>query len=250
MRLALLSLVVWGVGCADATGPVSEALPQSAPQDAAADQALVFDGVDDYASAGTARMPQIERPQTLMVWVKPSGGGDELQVLFTLRRSDWSGVALALDSGVPLAFNVFGPRDLARGEAPLELERWQHLAYVLDGAGSHLFVDGAEVASGPAPATNRTPLLAFIGSLDGYENTFSGALDELRVYDRAFTAQEVTEVAAGARVEAEPLVLYLPFDEMAGARSYDRSGLGNHAQLGDGVAQLMPARVASAVPHN
>lgn len=239
------------VGCADATEPVFEALPQSAPQDASRDQALAFDGVDDYASAGTARMPQIERPQTLMLWVKPApGGSDELQVLLTLRRSDWSGIALALDGGAPVAFNVFGPRDLARSDAPLALESWHHLAYVLDGSGSRLFVDGADVASGPVPSTNRTPLLAFIGSLDGYDNMFSGALDELRVYDRAFTAQEVAEVAAGRRLEAEPLVLYLPFDEVGGARSYDRSGLGNHAQLGDGVAQLMPSRVPSAVPHN
>jgi hypothetical protein len=204
--------------------------------------------VDDYASAGTGRMPQIERPQTLMLWVEPSGGGGR-QVLFTLRRSDWSGIVLALEADAPVAFNVYGRSDLARSEQALVPQQWYHLAYVSDGKGSQLYVDGTEVASGPTPSTNRTPLLAFIGSLDGYRDMFHGSLDELRVYDRAFAPQEVAAVAAGQRPEAEPPLLYLPFDEVGGPRSYDRSSLGNHAQLGDGVPRLMPTRVPSGALH-
>jgi hypothetical protein len=249
MRRGLVALLLLGVGCADATGPVSEALPQAAPQDAAVDQALAFDGVDDYASVGTARMPQIERPQTLMMWVKPSGGGDELQVLLTLRRSMESGLVLALDAGVPYVYNVFGPRPLVRAPAALVAERWQHFACVFDAEGSHLYIDGV-VTTGDGPVTNRTPIMAFVGSLDGYTNMYRGQLDEVRVYDRAFSGDEVAALASGQRLEVEPLVLYLPFEELSGARSYDRSGLDNHAELGDGVLQFMPQRVASEQRQN
>jgi hypothetical protein len=254
MRSTALGALVWlgALGCGEATRPALEELSEPGPRDAATDMAVSFDGVDDYASAGTARMPQIERPQTLMLWVKPEaplGSAGALQALLALRRSDWSGIVLALDGLAPLAYNVFGPRDLARSSAPLTLGQWQHVAYVLDPEASRLYVDGMEVATGPRPATNRTPLLAFIGSLDGYDAMFHGALDELRVYDRAFSPAEVAAVAVGQRIEAEPLVLYLPFDEAEGARSYDRSGLGNHAELGDGASALMPTRVASGVPH-
>jgi hypothetical protein len=248
---ALFGLV--GVGCGDATGPAVEELTDPGPEDAATDLAVSFDGVNDYASAGTARMPQIEQPQTLMLWVKPEaplGSGDgEPQVLVTLHRSDWSGIVLALDELSPVAYNVFADRDLARSETPLTLGSWQHVAYVHDPEGARLYVGGVEVATGPGPLTNRTPILAFIGSLDGYSGMFHGALDELRVYDRAFSPEEIAALAAGQRLEAEPLVLYLPFNEAEGARSYDRSGLGNHAQLGDGGPDLMPLRVASEVPH-
>lgn len=248
MRAVLGPAALLVAACADATVPKSEALPMSGPRDGAVDLALAFDGVDDYASAGTARMPQIERPQSLMLWVKPSGGGAQ-QVLLTLRRSDWSGIVLALEGDAPVAFNVFGPRDLARSDQALTPEQWYHLAFVSDGIVSQLYVDGAVVASGSKPGTNRTPLLAFIGSLDGYESMFHGSLDELRVYDRAFTPQEVAAVAAGQRPEADPPLLYLPFDEVEGARSYDRSALGNHALLGDGAVELMPARVPSGALH-
>jgi hypothetical protein len=245
------------VGCCSACGnasePEVEGLAEPGPRDAAFDSALSFDGVDDYASVGTARFPQIERAQTLALWVAPeaAAGSEDLQVLFTLRRSDYSGIVLALEQSMPVAFNVWGRRELARSAAPLELGLWQHVAYVLDAAGSRLYVDGAVVGEGPAPATNRTPILGFIGSMDGYRNLFQGALDELRLYDRALTADEVAVLAGGDRLdEADQLLLYLPFDELEGARSYDRSGLDNHAQLGDGVPGAMPTRIPSGTPQS
>jgi hypothetical protein len=239
-------------GCGNATSQAPEQLTDPGPRDSGTDEALSFDGVDDYVSVGTARVPQIMREQSLMLWFRPDGAASgaalDLQILFTLRRSDWSGIAVGLDHGVPLAYNVYA-HDLARAEIMAAVGSWHHLAYVIDSAGSNLYLDGKVAASGIIPATNRTPTQAFIGSLDGYADMFHGAIDELRVYDRAFLPEEIAVIAAGTKPnEVEPLVMYLPFDEAAGARSYDRSGLGNHAELGDGVPELMPARVASGVP--
>jgi hypothetical protein len=252
----VLLAACFGSACGDATEPELEVLADPGARDAPFDAALAFDGVDDYASVGTARFPQIERAQTLALWVAPEAaavgaGTDDLQVLFTLRRSDYSGIVLALDHATPLAFNVWGRRELARAEAPLELGRWQHLAYVLDAAGSRLYVDGVPVGEGPGPATNRTPIVGFIGSIDGYRNLFHGALDELRLYDRALSADEVATLALGQRLsDADQFHLYLPFDELEGARSYDRSGLDNHAELGDGVLGAMPTRIRSGTPQS
>ena len=252
-RLAGLALALSTIACGTATSEQPQELTDPGPRDASNDRALAFDGVDDYASVGTARSPQIMRDQSLMLWFRPegaaSGAADDLQVLFTLRRSGWSGVALALDHDMPLAYNVFGPRDLARSTTALKPGGWHHLAYVLSGTVSTLYLDGGVTATGSDPATNRTPIQAFIGSFDGYRDMFRGAIDELRVYDRTFTAEEIAAIAAGVRPDdAEPLVIYLPFNEAEGSRSYDRSGLGNHAELGDGVPELMPERIAADLP--
>lgn len=254
LRFGLFALALFALpACGSATSEQAEELTEPGPQDASFDSALSFDGVDDYASVGTARSPLILRDQTLMLWFRPDGaaGGadDDLQVLFTLHRSDASGIALGLDHDVPLAYNVYGKKELARSETALASGDWHHLAYVLQTGNSTLYVDGAAAGTGPGPATKRTPIQAFIGSLNGYSNLFHGAIDELRVYDRSFTAEEIAAVAAGTRPDdTEPLVIYLPFNEAEGARSYDRSGLGNHAELGDGVATQMPTRVPSGVP--
>jgi concanavalin A-like lectin/glucanase superfamily protein len=244
----LLSFALYGCGAVTSAQP--EELPESGPLDASVDGALAFDGVDDYASIGTARMPKIERDQSLMVLFKAQGkvkNGPDVQALFTLRRGEGSGVVLALDNDVPLAYNVWGERDLARATTPVGLGGWHQLAFVLQGDSATLYVDGAVVAATTgAVVTNRTPIQGIVGSVNGYDRMFHGVLDELRVYDRAFTTEEIAAVDAGmAPADAEQLVLYLPFNEASGARSYDRSGLGNHAELGDGVAALMPARVAA-----
>ena len=248
LKLACLAFGLALCSCGEATPAQPEELTDPGPVDASFDGALAFDGVDDYASVGTARMPKIERDQSLLLLFRPAGevkGGPHVQALFTLRRGEGSGIVLALDSGVPLAYNVWGDRDLARGQTPVTLGVWHQLALVLQGDACTLYVDGAVVAATMgAVATNRTPIQGIVGSRDGYIQPFHGALDELRVYDRALSAAEVVTVGAGmAAADDEQLVLYLPFNEAAGARSYDRSGLGNHAELGDGVLELMPTRI-------
>src|SRR3954465_8808839 len=156
-RQALLALALAAAGCGDATAARPEELSDPGPHDASVDLALSFDGVDDYVSVGTARSPQIQRDQSWMLWFRPetaeSGAADDLQVLFTLRRGRESGIALALDHGVPLAYNVYGPRDVARGVAPVTLGTWHHLAYVGDFDSSELFLDGVSVAVASLPRT-------------------------------------------------------------------------------------------------
>jgi hypothetical protein len=241
------------MACGTATTEPPEELTDPGPRDGSHDGALAFDGVDDYVSVGTARSPQIERDQSLMLWFRPegaaSGAADDLQILFTLRRSGWSGIALALDHDMPLAYSVFGRRDSARSTTALKPGEWHHLAYVTSGTAATLYLDGAVTATGDEPATNRTPIQAFVGSFDGYRDMFHGAIDELRVYDRTLTAEEIAAIATGMRPDdAENLVIYLPFDEADGSRSYDRSGLGNDAELGDGVPELMPERITEDLP--
>jgi hypothetical protein len=118
-RAAPLALLVlpWPVACGDATEPVSEELTEPGPRSAAGDRALSFDGLDDYASAGTARMPQIERPQTLMLWVRAEGAlGDpaHVEVLLTLRRSDWRQAASSLSTARWTGEKAPRPRPLTR----------------------------------------------------------------------------------------------------------------------------------------
>jgi hypothetical protein len=240
------------LACGTATTAPSEALSDPGPRDSAKNEVLELDGVDDYASVATARVPQIMRDQTFLLWFRPrgaaSGAPQDMQALFTLRRSGWSGIVLALDHDVPLAYNVFADRELARAAAPAARDAWHHLAFVVQATSSTLYVDGV-AAVGDVPQTNRTPTQAFIGTVDGYSNLFHGALDELRLYQRAFSAQEIQALSAGGRPsDTDPSVLYLPFDERSGARCYDRSGLANHAELGDGEPELMPTRVFADVP--
>lgn len=248
VRVGLAALVLGLAACGNATPePPPEELTDPGPTDASFDEALSFDGVDDYASIGTARMPQIERDQTLLLWFLPKASdakaADDVQTMLALRRSDWSGVALSLRNGIPLVSNVYSGRDVAAATAAVTLGAWHHLAVVIEAKSSELFIDGVSVSKGAEPGQNRTPIEAYLGSADGYHQPFHGLLDEVQIFPRSYSADEIAQVAQGIRAdEVDPPVLYLPFNEAGGARCYDRSGLGNHAELGDGVAALMPTR--------
>lgn len=256
LRAALSALALGVVACGNATPePPPEELSDPGPRDASTDQALSFDGVDDYVSIGTARMPQIERDHTLMLWFLPKAAVDatraeELQALFSLRRSEWSGVTLGLKNAVPVVYNVYSERDVVQAESAVTLDEWHHMAVVIGPKSTELFIDGVSVAKGAEPGQNRTPIEAYAGSADGYSQPFRGLLDEVQVYPRSYTPAQIAEVAEGIRAnELDPPVLYLSFNEAAGARCFDRSGLGNHGELGDGVSELMPLREGSGVPN-
>src|SRR5262249_28807152 len=96
------------------------------------------------------------------------------------------------DANVPSA-NVFTTSAIAAaGPAALTLNSWTHLAMTWDGTTLRLFEDAAEVAEIPAPA----PLLTSNGNLriggDSLRSEFfSGLIDELRVYNRALTSDQI-----------------------------------------------------------
>ncbi|MBP7560612.1 MAG: glycoside hydrolase family 99-like domain-containing protein [Armatimonadetes bacterium] len=84
------------------------------------------------------------------------------------------------------------------GPDPLPVGRWVHLAGTFDGQVMRLYVDGAEVASmeraGPVKP-NDYPLT--LGSYEaGHAAHFIGLLDEVKVYSRALTAEEIAARAA------------------------------------------------------
>ena len=82
---------------------------------------------------------------------------------------------------------VFGPT--------AETDRWHHLVGVGDSDSARLYIDGSLVATSTGGVSNiNVPGANF---RIGYENTrpsyFNGTIDEVRIYNRALTADEIRE---------------------------------------------------------
>ena len=75
-------------------------------------------------------------------------------------------------------------------------------------------------------------------------------MDEVRVWATTRSADQITADMAHSAPGPQPgLVAYWTFDDaINGGRSIDLSGSGNDVTLGDGVAAMMPTRVASTAP--
>lgn len=145
------------------------------------------------------------------LWFKadPSVGAGTLRILADTRtaytRLGWM---LGLDADGTATFLARQPHadGAAKGDAlesrigagPRRLDdgNWHHLAVGRRGARYSVYVDGELGAETDIPAgalTEDSPL--YIGAGEGKAGFFTGLVDDLRLYDRALTAEETRAVA-------------------------------------------------------
>lgn len=246
-----LAAALLGVAC----GPVESAFDDPwtsvgdlrEPPRPGEDQMLVFDGMGQYATLGTAGFPFGRAPQSIALWVKPARL-DGTQSFVVLRKDFESGVQFGIRDGLLTAWRVYGGRAYVTADEPLAVDTWQHVAYVFDGTDHRLFVDGVERAVGQLEPNNRTSTSGWIGTRDGKSDFYAGALDRIRIWTSAQTAAQIEADRAGAAPDPAGLAVELSFDEDDELIAYDRSGRGNDAILGDGVTRWAPERRASDRP--
>jgi hypothetical protein len=256
---AALPLVLLLCACSPAPGAGSDGGPSAGDglvfdippvlDGSAAGYALSFDGAKDYATAADAGFPIALGAQTLEMWVnsdEPSGTQD-----FLVLRTDFtSGVQVGFHDGALTAWRVYADRVLVTSPVTPPAGTWFHVAYSYDGRTHQLYVDGALADSEIVAPDDRTPTSVWLGSLDGSSNMFRGEMDEVRVWATTRSAAEITADMGHSSPGPQPgLVAYWTFDDaINGGRSIDLSGSGNNVTLGDGVAEMMPTRVASTAP--
>jgi hypothetical protein len=127
--------------------------------------------------------------------------------------------------------------------------QWYHTVATYDGSRLKIYVNGAEVlndAETGVPVTSNTQItLGNQGSAD-----FGGLIDEVRIYDRALSADEAANLyrlTAPTGVDTS-LKGYWSFnsDALSGTTAYDRSGAGNTGTLTNGPA-IAEGRVGQAL---
>ena len=160
----------------------------------AADVTLAFDGRDDGVLVNDAASLDLTTAMTIELWV-----------LRTQRMSGWhcpllkervNGLVYSLcansDTDQPATVvHIDGDRNLAGGSW-LRRYRWTHLAATYDGSTQRLYVDGNEVAKQPLSGSIQTsdqPL--YLGGNPILDEFFRGRIDEVRIYNRALSADEI-----------------------------------------------------------
>lgn len=188
--------------------------------------ALVVSGagyveVDD---AGTGSPLDITGALSIALWIRPDDlGGTQILV----SKDD----AYELEIG-KLSTDTWNLRldNVIAGVAGSAITEgvWQHLAATWDGTTVTFYVngqaDGSAGFSGPIPANDNNlgvgarPTSAING---GPAFFFAGAVDDVRIFDRALTAQEVADLFTGTVSDLEPPVRSnpLPGAQPAGTTS-------------------------------
>lgn len=85
---------------------------------------------------------------------------------------------------------------------------WMHLVCTYDGSTIRMYQDGHEVHD---PIKNVTLNIAAdklsIGCIPGFESVFRGTIDDVRIFDRTLTADQVRSLTRALSTDAEPPVL-------------------------------------------
>jgi len=169
--------------------------------------ALDFDGVDDYvqlpAGAADLGLEYATQSFTIEMWLKTIQ--TEERYLFDNYRYTLGDISFRIDAG-KIEWHIgkyrIGNYILFRSEASVNDGLWHYVACTWDGAGeASIFVDGNSSGSSTNPN--------LVGSLEsGYpfligtriessglpERFFRGTIDEVAIYQRALTSEEIWEI--------------------------------------------------------
>lgn len=159
------------------------------------DGALEFDGDNDHI-AGIGNCPTGD--YTVAGWAKDTGGSG-WKALYSADQEIWLGVNSGASAAVWL--DCGGNNKGANTAAGTWTQNaWRHIAATWDGTDLHLYLDGIDMTiTTHGTPENAMAKAAVIGAWSKFttdENWF-GTLDDVRVYDRALTADEIVEIMAG-----------------------------------------------------
>lgn len=162
--------------------------------------AMVFNPKGSRIIASDQGLPEGDAPRSIAFW-KKTGSKNEILVCMLTYGKQQAGLqcSLGMDwrvgrSGILVSpsgsCNVAGQR--------LENERWYHVVYCYGGGGKHaIYINGAtEPLSVREFSTFNTQLAGrlMLGDSDEQAPSFDGCLDEVMIYDRVLSPDEVRQI--------------------------------------------------------
>jgi chitodextrinase len=171
-------------------------------------KALSFNGANSLVTIPDAPALDFTSGMTLEAWVKPSALSGLWRTVVLKEMPGELAYALYAkgDTSAPSGIVNTGSEQFNRTRVTLSLRRWTHLAATYDGKMSRFYLNGQLVAYASASGS----ILTSNGSLDiGGNNVwnewFNGVIDDVRVYNRALSASEVSsDMDSAVTVSAAP----------------------------------------------
>ncbi|MDP2933123.1 MAG: LamG domain-containing protein, partial [bacterium] len=203
-------------------------------------QAGNFNGSDDYVNAGNAASLNITDAITISAWVK-TNMTNEGYILNKFDNSQGTGgyaIAVGRASAGDFGYAVGGGADYFHSSGKkINDNIFHHVAVTHIGTVITFYVDGVFIKT----ATHAVPA-SWSGNLGiGYSPKtgiyfFNGLIDDVRVYNRALSADEVAALYRTGSVkfrvpDKTGLVGYWSFNDGNGTQAGDSSGNGNTGTL-------------------
>lgn len=170
--------------------------------------ALEFDGTDDFVAIQNENNFDITGSVTVSAWIRVESFTKPWQAIVTKGDRAWR-----LHRGNETESVGFACSDLSRGqvgdlygEKDVADGQWHHVAGVLDGTKTSIFVDGAlDASADSSPNVSVNDYSVLIGAnAQRAGRLFHGLIDDVRIYDRALSVDELRALAKGGGAAVPP----------------------------------------------
>lgn len=156
--------------------------------------AYYFDGINDDITGTTSNWPFYKSPRTISVWGKlgslPQWTNALLLTYGVAQLHSSNAIYFQLVSGQEKVFYT-AYQDEVSTNYDYKINDWYHFVGTFDGSVATLYVNGILVASENKPSWNNMPANFHIGSLDNWTSWFNGAIDDIRIYNRVLSQDEI-----------------------------------------------------------
>ncbi|MFA5146614.1 MAG: LamG-like jellyroll fold domain-containing protein [Candidatus Omnitrophota bacterium] len=187
----------------DNFGQFMGSLGPASTVDAKRGKALRLNGTSDYINAGNGASFNMENEVTVAAWVKQTSIKTDGYRYIVGKGTGFQNepyVLAATQLGTWRFFTWNGTKQQAR-ETDVILGSWHHVAGVFNGTSVRIYVDGA--LKGETAFSKQTIAVEghnlTIGGRDGGGRCFDGSIDDVVVFDRALSSEEIRSLySAGA----------------------------------------------------
>ena len=202
-----------------------------------ANNALSFDGTDDYVLVADNASLDLNSSMTLEFWLKLSGTTGK-EVLSKTNADDDENFRIYIDPSLDQIYFDYGNKYAQTHDFSLSTNIWYHMAFtVVAGEVGHIFVNGVEaetystqeICTTPIPTNDHAMEIggATVPLIDRHHN---GEVDELRIWNDIRTENEIRQnmyrELPDPSLESN-LVAYYKFNETSGTTLDDAKGSNN-----------------------
>ncbi len=155
----------------------------------------------EFSQAGEVKSPYIELNEksfTVTMWVKPALNGGDQQCVFTQTQVNAQNTSLhyRIYNNGTVRMGFYG-NDLD-APAAVEADKWAHITFWLDvdGKSRQIYIDGESVAEDAGKAGIEylgTAGDTIVGSWGNTGQKFNGIIDEVMVWDRALSEDDIEQ---------------------------------------------------------
>ncbi len=187
--------------------------------------AIKFDGSNDYVNVGSSTVFNIASEITVEAWFKAESYPQQYNGIVT--KTDVFELNLKNDNTFDWWIKTTGWQNCTT--TGVSLNQWTHYVATYDGSNMKIYGNGSLIKTCLATgAINSSTNIVAIGARPSVTQWFNGTIDDVRIYNRALSAAEVSwNYNRGGPVG------WWKFDEGTGSSTvaYDSSGNGNNGAI-------------------